>query len=383
MIDVQDKAQCAGCSACMAVCPQDAIVMGPDALGFLYPEVNASKCVDCGLCEKVCPFSADWVKKSGAYAQNAFAVRHKDMKEVETSRSGAAFIALSDWILRQGGTVYGAGFSHDFTVTHKRADTRVARDEFKGSKYAQSDMTGIFRMVKADLQSGLSVLFSGTPCQTAGLKSYIGEKLSSRLYLVDIVCHGVASPSVWRDYVSYLKQREKDDIVTVNFRDKSLFGWSGLHKESFLFSKRGLKTYDYTFYQPYMLRESCSKCHFANLNRPSDVTIGDFWGWQRVLAWPDDDKGISLVLCNTDKGYSLLQASAGDLRLEQVAIKDCLQPNLQQPTPMDSRHSDFARDYAEYGFGHVMKKYGEVGLPFKVRRIMKFIKRKLGCGRRK
>ena len=234
MIKIIDKNKCCGCTACASACSHDAITMQPDVLGFLYPVVDTSKCVDCGLCDKVCAFNDDYDCSLNLSQPTAYGARHKDMNEVATSRSGAAFIAVSDYILENGGVVYGAGYTDHFRVVHKRATTRAQRDEFKGSKYVQSDLAGVFRQVKEDLRAGLTVLFSGTPCQTAGLHSYVGRKLRDNLILVDIVCHGVPSPYIWRDYLIYLEKKRGAEIVHVDFREKTQSGWLA-HKEAFKF----------------------------------------------------------------------------------------------------------------------------------------------------
>lgn len=240
MIQITDKSQCCGCTACASICAHDAIMMQPDVLGFLYPVVDKDKCVDCGLCDTVCAFNEHYDTSLNLSQPDAYAARHKDMKEVETSRSGAAFIAISDYVLENGGVVYGAGYTDHFRVVHKRAITKEERDEFKGSKYVQSDLDHVFRQVKKDLKDGLTVLFSGTPCQTAGLNSYIGKKLRENLILVDIVCHGVPGPYIWRDYIAYLEKKQGDRICWVNFRDKQQFGWKA-HHETFKFVKGGVR----------------------------------------------------------------------------------------------------------------------------------------------
>lgn len=240
MIRINDPADCCGCTACASICSHDAITMQPDALGFLYPEVDADKCVECGLCEKVCAFNDKYDKSLNLPLPDAYAARHKDMNEIMKSRSGAAFVAISDYILEQGGVVYGAGYKDHFRVAHKRAITKEQRDEFRGSKYVQSDLSGVFRMVKQDLKDGYTVLFSGTPCQTSGLNSYVGKKLRDNLVLIDIVCHGVPGPYIWRDYLTYLEKKHNDTIVMVNFRDKSIFGWKA-HRETFKFKIGGVK----------------------------------------------------------------------------------------------------------------------------------------------
>lgn len=238
MIHITDKSQCCGCTACASICPHGAITMQPDVMGFLYPVVDKNKCTDCGLCEKVCAFHENYDKSFNLPVPEVYAARHKDMHEVETSRSGAAFIAISDWILEHGGVVYGAGYAEHFRVVHKRATTKEERDEFKGSKYVQSDLGNVFKQVKQDLKDGHIVLFSGTPCQTSGLNSYIGKKLRENLYLVDIVCHGVPGPNLWQDLLSYLEEKKGDKICWVNFRDKQEFGWAA-HHETFKFVKGG------------------------------------------------------------------------------------------------------------------------------------------------
>ena len=345
-------------------------MMQPDVMGFLYPVVDKDKCVDCGLCEKVCAFNEHYDTSLNLLQPDAYAARHKDMKEVETSRSGAAFIAISDYILEHGGVVYGTGYTGHFRVVHKRATTKKERDEFKGSKYVQSDLDHVFRQVKKDLQDGLTVMFSGTPCQTAGLNSYIGKRLRDNLYLVDIVCHGVPGPYLWRDYLAYLEKKQGDKICWVNFRDKQEYGWTE-HKETFKFvNSRGKMSFTYLFYQHIMFRRSCGKCHFANTKRPSDITIADFWGWEKTDPNINkDDKGVSLILINTDKGRRLFEAVRHDMNVIPARLEDCLQPNLQHPSVIHPQRDAFERDYVKHGFAYVAGKYGDMGWRYQVRRV--------------
>ena len=362
MIQITDKSQCCGCTACASICPHGAISMQPDTLGFLYPVVDESKCTDCGLCEKVCAFNEHYDTSLNLPRPDAYAARHKDMREVETSRSGAAFIAISDYILEHGGVVYGAGYADHFRVVHKRAISKEERDEFKGSKYVQSDLTGVFRMVKKDLKEGKVVLFSGTPCQTSGLASYIGSKLRERLYLVDIVCHGVPGPFVWRDYIAYLEKKQGDKICWVNFRDKQQFGWRA-HKETFKFVNRGSKmSFTFAFYKHIMFRQSCGVCPFCSTRRPSDITIADFWGWEKTDPNINaDDKGVSLVLVNTEKGRQLFDAVKGNMQVIPAKLENCLQTHLRRPSDIHPKRMDFERDYAKYGFERTFKKYALMG----------------------
>lgn len=375
MIQVKDKSDCCGCTACASIYPKDAITMEPDTLGFKYPKVDLSKCIDCGLCEKVCAFNDNYDKSLNLKEPEIYAARHKDMHEIETSRSGAAFIAISDYILENGGIVYGVGYKDHFRVAHKRATTKEERNEFKGSKYVQSDLDEIFRKVKEDLKQGNTVLFSGTPCQTAGLNSYIGKKLRENLILVDIVCHGVPGPYMWRDYLDYLEKKQGSKICWVNFRDKQEYGWAA-HKETFKFVKgEGKMSFTYLFYQHSMFRHSCGKCHFANTQRPSDITIADFWGWEKTdPEFNKDNKGVSLVLVNTEKGRKLFEEASKDLNVIPAKLEDCMQPNLVKPSPINKKRDIFEHEYKKYGFTYIYYRYGNVGLIYKFRQLNNYIK---------
>ncbi len=377
MINITNKENCCGCTACASVCVMKAIEMKHDALGFLYPEVNKELCNDCGLCEKVCAFHQNYDKSKNLEEPDVYAVRHKDMREIETSRSGAMFIAISDWILEQGGVVYGVGYVDHFRVAHKRAITKEECNEFKGSKYVQSDVNTTFSQVRKDLKNGLYVLFSGTPCQTSGLQSYLKTLRTdtSKLYVVDIVCHGVPSPFFWRDYLAFIEKKQGKKATEVNFRDKSKLGWSA-HKESFKFGDTYTYTYTYTFYQHIMFRRSCGVCHFTNFQHPSDITIADYWGWQKAVGaeFNADNKGVSLVLVNTTKAQALFKTININLNYIKTDTKSCLQPNLQHPSYIHPKRDAFELDYIKYGLVYVCKKYGDMGWRHQVKRAVRGIK---------
>lgn len=374
MIQITDPRMCCGCTACASVCNHNAITMQPDTLGFMYPVVDIEKCVNCGLCDRVCAFNVDYDKSLNLSSPQAFALRHNDMNEVMNSQSGAAFVALSDYVLNLDGVIYGAAFvKNDFRkVVHSRAVTGKERDMFRGSKYTQSDLKNIFSMVKKDLIEGKLVLFSGTPCQTAGLNSFIGKKLRDKLILIDIVCHGVPSPAIWHDYLDYLELKY-GKIEVACFRNKKAFGWKS-HCESFMFSgnrKYSSDSYTYLFYRHIMMRHSCGICPFTNVNnRPSDITIGDCWGAQKYNLFGNDDKGISLVIINTDKGKNLFKQISNITTVVPIDIANFLQPNLQSPTTPHPKRSSFQRDYSKYGFKFVLKKYGNNSLQNKIKRVV-------------
>lgn len=378
MIKISALDQCCGCTACASICTHEAIQMKPDEQGFLYPEVDILKCVDCGLCDKVCGFNTGYSKSVDFEDSLAYASRHKNLAELETSRSGATFVALSDYILENGGIVYGAGFTEHFRVIHKRITDKETCKELKGSKYVQSDLQGIFLQVRNDLREGKTVLFTGTPCQVNGLKSFIGNSLASNLYLMDIVCQGVPGPKVWDEYLTQLEKTIGKKIEYVNFRDKHLFPWN-YHRESYKFEGETKKrTFPYGFYNKLMFRPSCCSCPFSNTQRPSDITIADFWGWEKVDAtFNEDGRGINLVLVNTNKGMDLLKAVESNLDLTSVPLAECLQPSLIAPIGRMPLTDKFNKEYKNKGIAFVMKKYMAITHPSFARRILIKIKRLL------
>ena len=365
MIRITDKSKCSGCTACHVVCPHGAIHMKPDIMGFLYPEVDMTRCTDCGLCDKVCVFYRQMPRNKEPLAK---AARNLDVESLMGSRSGAVFPLLAAEIIGAGGIVYGAAFDDDFRVVHKRAETMEEADSFRGSKYVQSYMADMFKKVRKDLWEGHTVLFSGTPCQVHGLSSYIPDKLKDKLLLVDIVCHGVPSPYVWRDYLEYQRNRLGASISEVSFRDKKSYGWAA-HKETYRVAGELYTDTSFThlFAKDIMLRPSCYACPYAGVHRQSDITLADFWGWQKSV--PDintDDRGVSLVLINSEKGSEMIERCSHALDIRNVELKDCLQPNLCHPSVPDKDYGKFTDDYAKKGLEYVLRRYGNLGWRYKV-----------------
>ena len=365
MIKIKDKNDCCGCTACASICSHNAISMKPDALGFLYPFVDEKKCVDCGLCDKVCVFNNNYDTSRNFPTPIVYGARHKNIDEVMKSRSGAAFVAISDYVLEQGGVVYGVGYKDHFKVSHKRAITKEQRDEFRGSKYVQSDLCGVFQNVKEDLCNGIFVLFSGTPCQTAGLNAYIGKKLRENLLLVDIVCHGVPSPYIWRDYLLYIEKKRKKIVKAVDFRNKKIGGWAD-QIDTYVFENEqevdNKLIFATIFDSEITLRKSCHHCKYTNTNRPSDITLADFWGWEKVNPEANiDNKGLSLILCNTEKGLNIFQEVKHCMIFFEVFTKDYMQNRLTSPTIPHPRRDEFEKYYAKYGFEKAMKRFALMG----------------------
>ncbi|WP_304153457.1 Coenzyme F420 hydrogenase/dehydrogenase, beta subunit C-terminal domain [Megamonas hypermegale] len=369
---VKNKAQCCGCTACKSICPKQAIEMIEDEQGFLYPEINKEKCINCGLCKKICFYQSGYkVLDDHLDRIETYAVKHKDLKIRIASRSGGIFTALSDEILNQNGIIYGVGYEKGFRVCYKRAETKEQRDEFRGSKYVQSEVGDIFKQIKMDLDNGKKVLFSGTPCHVAGLARFIRNK--ENLFLVDIVCHGTPSPKVFKDYIRFLEKKYGGKVEQFDFRDKS-FGWN-THIESFVINKEKIAKTIYTdlFYKHIMFRESCYNCQFTNLNRPSDITIADCWGIEKNRPDVNDNKGVSLVIVNTEKGKKLYKNIMFEIEQYEVDIKDYLQPQMQYPNKKDKRYEEFWNDYKERGFEYITQKYAGRNLLGKVRQSLKKI----------
>lgn len=374
MINIKSKLDCCGCTACVSVCGYNAITMIPDTLGFLYPKVNMNLCVNCGLCEKVCQFHSNYERYGNYVMPEAYQFRLMDENQLKRSQSGGAFYALAKHFIDAGGIVYGASFTNSLKVRHQKAKNKQELETLRMSKYVQSDMRDVFYQVKEMLKNEKNVLFTGTSCQIAGLKSYIPNKLHNHLYCIDIICHGVPSPQIWNDYINYLQRTRKSKIKKACFRDKR-FGWHGA-TESFLFGndkEEFRKTYNYLYFTGLSLRDSCSNCHFTNLNRIGDLTIGDQWGISKDSPF-EDNKGLSLILVNSQKGYVLLQNVTSEAYIEKCKIEDCMQPQLKMPVTMNPKRKQFISDYERKGFHYVAKKYSDIGIHYKINRFIELIK---------
>lgn len=377
MIDIF-RENCFGCTACASVCPKHAISFERDKLGFLYPIID-NKCVGCNLCEKICPVQTCTTKLNPA-PKFVYAARHVALDEVKSSRSGAAFIAFSDVILKKGGSVYGAAFEDGLTVEHIKATCTSDRNRLKGSKYVQSDMRGVINLILEDLKADKLVLFSGTPCQVAGVISVVPETLQTNLFTVDIICHGAPSPQLYKDYLFYLEQRNGSKVSSFDFRDKSINGWHD-HKESATF-ENGKKIIDTIFtnifYTNVFFRDSCYICPFAKTNRVSDITLGDLWGWDSIdKSLNNDDQGISLLLINSLKGKELLEESKSSLSLLEIEMEKCMQRNLKEPTQRPNISQELQSVYFKKGIEGLIKYLYHPSLK---QRLIRKIKRLLMYG---
>ncbi len=323
MITITDKQLCCGCSACANACPKSCIEMQQDSEGFLYPHINESQCIQCNLCERVCPIRQSRQSDENP-AQRGYVFRHPSKDTKALSSSGGFFPALAEEIIRSGGIVYGAAFDSEWNVAHTDAVNTNELKRLQGSKYVESRIGDTFRTIKQQLTEGKTVLFSGTPCQTAGLLSYL-QKSYNNLYTMDIVCHAVPSPLIFQQYMSVQKTKYNDQIASVNFRDKRSYGYkystmSLSDKKNQMLYSRGIDTDEFTraFFSDICDRPSCYACHFKGRYHVSDFTVWDCFDIYRFDPTWDDDLGTSSVLANTDKAAALLEKIGQESTLKEV-----------------------------------------------------------------
>ena len=379
----EKKEDCYGCGACMNACPKEAIHMEADSQGFLYPVIDTAKCVDCGLCKQSCQIG----KVSSAQNEeplNCFGVKNCDRIRAVSS-SGGVFTALLDkFIIGGGSAAVGAVFDSEMNVVHKMASTQKECDAFSGSKYVQSNMGTIYKEVADTLSSGQQLLFSGTPCQVAGLKEYLKSHRvdTTRLLTVDLVCHGAPSPKIWMDYISVLREKYHSNVKAYTFRDKSV-GWRGYHVRVGLANGDSIAQNNLTqsfaviFGKEVMLLPSCFYCPYASMERCGDITIGDFWGIEGIDKDFSDNKGISMVLVNTSKGEKMFSAIRPELNVKEYPSDVLTQPNLRKSTDFSLDYDAFWNDYDLKGYLYVAKKYGGYGVLRKFRYYKNAVKRKL------
>ncbi len=316
MIVLKDKTECCGCEGCIQVCPKQCINLMQDREGYMYPKIDSDRCIDCHLCENVCPYLSC---KSGHKQQSdrkpliALAAKNRNCTIVDNSSSGGVFYELAKSVIEQDGVVFGAILTEGHEVIHTHTTTVVGLSKMMGSKYVQSRIGRSFSKVEEFLKMGKRVLFSGTPCQIVGLRKYLRKDFSN-LITVDFVCHGVPSPGIWMKYIKHVmaslpENREND--IKINFREKKGFSWSdyGFSIKSgteSLFETRSVENpYIRAFITDNCLRPSCYQCKYKN-NTSSDITLGDFWGIDKISPEFYDEKGVSLIVIKTQKGADLI-----------------------------------------------------------------------------
>lgn len=353
---------CTGCMACVSVCAKHAVTILYDNAGFAHPKVSDAKCTGCKRCRQICPVNNQ--NKYKAVGQ-IYAAWHKSESERLAATSGGVFTLIAKGFIEDGGVVYGAAFDEDNLVKHIRADTMADLLRIRGSKYVQSHTLAVYERVADDLNSGKRVLFSGTPCQVSALKSYV--KNQSDLFCIDIVCHGVPSPRVFKDYIDNLNYRYHSEAEEINFRYK-IPGWS-VYSMRIQFHN-GAEYVSSKFKDPYLgfflveedltLRESCFQCKFTSPERCGDITLGDFW-CIRAKKWKQRgiEKGVNLVAINSQKGERLFENIKSQLYCERHNWNEAIGSNqsFKIPWKKPTQYEQFWKDYEDYTFDEMAAKY--------------------------
>lgn len=381
MIDInnENRANCSGCTACAERCPVNCITMKRDKMGFLYPDIDVVRCVNCGLCERVCPGERE--QHTDVIPQmEVYAAKGLDEKIRSVSSSGGVFSLMAQYIISQGGVVFGAAFDNGYRkVRHVAVESMDHLSRIQGSKYVQSDMNLVFKEVKMALEQGKMVMFSGTPCQIAGLKAYL-EKDYSQLILVSIVCHGVPAPEVWEEYIDYLEKKHHGKAMKISFRDKRR-GWRN-YVISIKFdngmeyiNNRSDDLYMRGFLHNCYLRPSCFQCKFKGISHGADIILGDLWGAEKLSSDLDDDKGTSLVIISSHKGKELFNEVTNLLRYNTVDIELVILKNqsIVKSAEYIAYHKQFENEFQNKPIDVLLRKYCSESMFNRIKKRIKCI----------
>lgn len=360
------KEKCVGCKSCEQSCPKHCISMVENKEGFWYPFIDEKNCIECELCLKKCPVeNMDFHRKE---PQKVWAWRNKNDADIMRSASGGAADSAAKTVLQMGGVIYGAAYDEQLTVEHIEVTDDVEREKLQSSKYVQSDLKDSYSKVKKQLWKGKMVLFTGTPCQIAGLYAFLGGD-QENLYTLDLICHGVPSPKFFKKYLEYQKEQMGDRVIYFNFRSKDKRGWG---TQYLLKTKTKTKTkllsldrYGKHFMDGDCYRESCYQCAYANTSRVGDLTVGDFWGIGKSHPDFNSLKGVSSVFVNTKKGERLFEMMRPFAEVEEATLEEAVvkQHNLVYPSSRPEVRTDFYKGIDDPGFiGHI-----KVGFQLKAR----------------
>lgn len=388
-----EKKDCCDCGACKNICPKDAIYMYLDEYSFEYPKIDREKCISCGLCNKVCAFQN--IEETNIPIETYVGVA-KDESIILKSASGGIFATMAQMYLREGGVVFGATFDKEFNPIHIGIDRIEDLHKLQGSKYVQSSIEATYKETKKYLLEGRKVLYSGTPCQIAGLNGYLMKEYDS-LLTIDIICHGVPSAKFFKDYLKVLEDKLNGKLVDFKFRDKNVswekngsikYETGGKVKEKKLYGSES--SYYYYFSSSDCFRENCYNCKYTCENRPGDITIGDYWGIEsehpELLGKGkiQEEKGVSVVVANSLKGKNEIEKCDGFNKFisnfSKARIKN---GQLNNPSKKGTKYTDVMNKYKNDGFIAVDRLYNkEVGIkkyknrvksmiPIKVKRAIK------------
>lgn len=365
MIEINDYKECCGCEACTNICPKNCISM-EEHDGFFYPKINKEDCINCHLCEKICPVSQT---VNTLEPIDAFAGYNNDTQSRLTSTSGGVFYLIAESIIRRGGTVYGVSFDGGFNTVFSRVEELKDLYKLQGSKYPQSRIHDTYKQIKSDLNCGKEVLFCGTPCQVNGLKLFLQKKYE-KLYLIDLICHGVPSPVFWNKYLKAYFDNEV--IKSVTFKDKQ-FGWKNWcvvieTDKRVLIEKKLDNAYMSSYLCGYNVRPSCFNCNCKDRNRASDITIGDAWGTPEKNKFLNDNQGMSSIIINTKKGEKIFEEVSNKMTVQKYSLDDVVVGNPAYHVSMNTNpfNKQFAHEMSTKDAMKTYSKYHVAKLPGKV-----------------
>mgnify|MGYP005872857817 CR=1 FL=1 len=360
------KEKCVGCKSCEQSCPKRCVSMIENKEGFWYPSVDEKSCIECKICLKRCPVENIEVHRNKP--KKVWAWRNRNDNDIMRSASGGASDSAARTILQMGGVVYGAAYDEQLTVSHIEVADDAGREKIQSSKYVQSDLKDSYSKVKKYLSEDKIVLYTGTPCQIAGLYAFLSGD-SPNLYTIDLICHGVPSPKFFRRYLEYQSKKTAGKVIYFNFRSKDKRGWG---TQYLLKTKTKTKTkmlsldrYGKHFMDGDCYRECCYLCNYANMSRVGDLTIGDFWGIAKSHPNFYSPKGVSSVFINTEKGQNLFQMMMPLAMVEEATLDEGMvkQHNLVQPSCRPVARDAFYSNIDESGFIEHIK----VGVQLKAR----------------
>lgn len=343
MKEICSKLDCTGCMACAFICPHHAISF-ESVCGFMYPKINSEKCTSCGVCRKKCPQNNDL--RQNHQIHNSFLSFDKNSNSRIESSSGGIFSVISKKILSLGGVVCGCAYDSNMKPHHVLVDNDCELEKLKGSKYVQSEIGDCYEEIKSLIHQGRWVYFVGTPCQVAGLYSYLGKDFD-HLLTSDLICHGVPSATSFQHQIKSFEKKYDDSICDFKFRSKDRFGWgydcellfrSGRHK--YLCAET--IPYFYGFWKNLTLRESCYRCKYASKNRMGDITLADFWTAKKLNPKMKVSKGVSLVLTNSLKGNVFWEKVKDELFFQEINLEITLKSQSHLSVPVERPH---IRDY--------------------------------------
>ena len=364
MKEVCAHEECTGCTACGSVCSKSAISFKQDRLGFLYPEINQEICINCGLCRKTCPNNSTVLKNSPIETYVGYAT---DIEEQKTSSSGGIASAISRWVIKNKGIVYGCYAESIDNICHIRVDREQDLIKLKGSKYVQSNMRDCYTLVRKDLIKGRIVLFVGTPCQVAGLKLFLRKEYPN-LVTIDFVCHGVPSQKILKESLASQNLSLINDNYNLSFRRKIKKGNDyissyGLfvkgqkdhknHSEYIYEGDYPKDLYITGFLSALFYRKSCYQCHYTTPERVSDITVGDYSDNDGIYRnMEGKDLLLSMITINTLKGKNIFDRLNKEIKTAQIDYKKLLeaQGQLQKPMHLHPNRIEFENNFGKQDF---------------------------------